>query len=291
MAAMKALSLLPESFAYGCAGFLGRLFFRCAKSRQAYAMRMLKNAFPSGKTDRELMRIGRVATGNIFKVGLDMTWANKVLRKGQFADRIDTSELATNRGNALIGVTPHLGSWEVGGMGVAQSLGNTYVIVKVSKNPLIQQFLEQSRAAFGLHLLPRRGGIRQLVGALRAGHVVIMAVDQNQRQRGAFAPFFGEMASNERSAATLAVRHGHAVFMASGIRIGSGFRFKLVVPRVLEPEITGDREADIMALIRRINEGMEDLIRSYPEQYLWIHNRYKTQPEPAASPVMPEPEG
>jgi len=91
-------------------------------------------------------------------------------------------------------------------------------------------------------------------------------------------PFFGRVASCERSAATLAVRRGYPLLVGCALRVGGRFRFRLVAGPPFVPERTGDVEADVLAAVRRINEHAEDLVRRFPDQYLWIHDRYRTRP-------------
>ena len=152
------------------------------------------------------------------------------------------------------------------------------MVVQSFKNPLQQRYITESRAKVGLHLHPRRGGIRGLARALARGCVGLQAVDQNQRRRGVFVPFFGRLASTERSAATLAVRKGYPIMVGSCRRVGRGFRFKTHIDALIYGEATGDTEADVERLVRRINERLEQHILAAPEQYLWIHNRYRTRP-------------
>lgn len=275
---MFCAGLLPEGIAYRCAAGLGRLFFRCSKRRQKIALRMLRNAYPERK-DADLLRLGRVATGNMFKVGLDMLRLGKCLESDTFRRRLDTEEFErTIPAPPFLGVTAHLGSWEVGGAGMSMCVGGADVVVQTFKNPLVQGFLERSRARANLRLHPRRGGIRGLARALEAGRVGLQAVDQNQRLRGIFVPFFGEIASTERAAATLALRKGYPVCVGCAVRTGVGFRFRLFTFPPIRPVSTGDREADIESLVREINARLEELVLRHPEQYLWIHDRYKTRP-------------
>jgi KDO2-lipid IV(A) lauroyltransferase len=153
----------------------------------------------------------------------------------------------------------------------------------VSRNPLLQRWILGNRQRGGLHIHPRRGGVRDLARALAAGGVGLQAVDQNQRLRGVFAPFFGEIASCERAAASLALRNGYPIVVGVALRKGHGFRFEFVA---LEPFVlrrTGDKQADLHAAVVRINQAIERLVRLAPEQYLWIHDRYRTK-APATAP-------
>jgi KDO2-lipid IV(A) lauroyltransferase len=143
------------------------------------------------------------------------------------------------------------------------------------KNPFAQRFMLASRMRGGLHVHDRRGGIRGITRALDAGCIVLQVADQHQRLRGLVAPFFGELASTERAAATLAVRKRCPFVVAAGIRTGTGFRFKFVIEEIIEPELTGDVQRDIQRLVERMNDALGRLILRFPEQYLWIHNRYR----------------
>src|SRR5690606_23361154 len=143
------------------------------------------------------------------------------------------------------------------------------------RNPLTAAFLKRRREAAGLVMHPRRGGIRPLVRALARRCPVLQVVDQNQRLRGVFVPFFGRLASTERSAATLAVRKGYPVFAGACVRSGGGFRFRFEVVPPFRASPTGDAESDVRAACRQINALVETLVLRHPDQYLWIHDRYR----------------
>ena len=95
-----------------------------------------------------------------------------------------------------------------------------------------------------------------------------------------FAPFFGKVASCERAAVSLALRHGYAIVVGAALRKGLRFRFELVAEEPFVPAKTGDKGGDLLRAVGQVNERLERLIRRAPEQYLWIHDRYRTQPEP-----------
>jgi len=272
---------MPKALAYGCAAALGRLYFRCSGRRRRLAMEFLRLAFPDpkDKTDADLYRIGSTATGNLFKVPLDMIYSTKIIEAGNFLDYADVEQTRKHMPEgAFLGVTAHLGSWEVAAIHYAAMGRETHVVVQSFKNPLQQRFITDNRRRTGLYLHPRRGGIRGLMKALARGCVGLQAVDQNQRRRGVFVPFFGKLASTERSAATLALRKGYPVMTGTCRRVGSGFRFKTFIDELIYPEVTGDLEEDVKRLARKINERLEQHILAAPDQYLWIHNRYRTRP-------------
>jgi KDO2-lipid IV(A) lauroyltransferase len=282
---------VPEIVAYRLASWLGQVYFLCAPRRRRFARRLLRNAFP-GRADRELRAIARRATGNLFMVPLDLVHATRWLARGRFLERVEVvgAPVGGLPPGPWIGVTAHLGSWEVAGITIAHLVPETHAVVRVFKNPLLQQFLARSRQACGLHLHARRGGVKDLARALARGAVGLQVVDQNQRLRGVFAPFFGELASCERGAAALALRGGYALRSGWTERLGRRFRFRMHLDGPIPFERTGDRRQDLARLVAAVNRRIEGYILRCPDQYLWIHDRYRTRPpaEPSLAPDADE---
>ena len=281
---MVGLAWLPETLAYGGAAAVGQAIFLCSKRRRRYALKFLRQAYPEGKTDRELLALARRATGNCLKFSIDMVKMRSVLRKGtldQYVDGLDRLREELPEGGLML-LTGHLGSWEVGATVIASLRQEAHVIVRGFENPMLRDLLENSRESAGLHLHPRRGGIRGLSRALKNGATALQVVDQNQRLRGVYVPFFGKMASTERAAATLAVRSGYPVGICFCPRVGKGFRFKFYVGKVIHPKVATNGSVAYRAkeLVREINAGLEEGILAYPDQYLWAHDRYRTQQIP-----------
>ncbi|MEC7583451.1 MAG: hypothetical protein VYE77_03975 [Planctomycetota bacterium] len=277
-------AVAPQWIGYGFAAWLGRTYFRCSKRRQQCALRFLRQAFPD-RSDAELLRIGRVSTGNFFKVPIDMARLTRWLERGRDLKAVvDTSavEGALPEPPYLVAAA-HLGSWEVGAVAMAQIAGEAHAIARVSKNPLLQQWILNNRQRGGLYVHPRRGGIRPLARAVQQGAIGLQAVDQHQRLRGVQATFFGRMASCERAAASLALRHGYSMVVGGAVRVGRGFRFRVVREPTITFERTGDRELDLRNAVEAVNRGLERMLRAHPEQYLWIHDRYRDRGA-AASP-------
>jgi KDO2-lipid IV(A) lauroyltransferase len=283
--AIGAAARVPQWLGYGTAALLGRLFFRVDRRRRRYALRFLRNAYPD-LTDRERLRLAARATAHLFKVPLDMARLTRLLaRGGDLRTVLDYRGSERELGSLTppyLGLTAHLGNWEVAAIGVAQWAGGAHGIARVAKNPLLNAWILHNRERGGLVIHPRRGGVRGLAHALRMGKVGLQVVDQNQRLRGVFAPFFGELASCERAGVTLALRHGYAIVVGAAIRRGHGFRFELVAEPPFTLASTGDHALDVQRGVERVNRALESLIRRAPEQYLWIHDRYRTQPRDAA---------
>ena len=280
-AAIGTAARVPQWLGYGCADLLGRAFFRCDGRRRGYALHFLRNAFPQASR-AELLRLGSRSTGNLFKVPLDLARLTRLLARGGDLRSVLDFRGAQQQLDALrppyLGLTAHLGNWEIAAAGVAWHAGGAHATARVSKNPLLQRWLLANRQRGGLVIHPRRGGARDLAKALAEGHVGLQVVDQNQRLRGVFAPFFGETASCERAGVSLALRRGYPIVVGAAIRRGRGFAFDFIAAEPFTVTPTGDRAADLRAGVERVNRAIEELVRRAPEQSLWIHDRYRTKP-------------
>ncbi|GAB4141923.1 MAG: hypothetical protein Fur0037_08920 [Planctomycetota bacterium] len=284
--AVALAALLPERLGYPLAAALGRLYFRCSRRRRRAALSFLGQAFP-GMPERERLRLARVATGNVFKVALDVAKLTRLIDRGRdLLEVVDCSGILGRLPDPpFVALTAHLGSWEVAAAAVARLCGEAHGVARVFRNERLQRWMLANRRKAGLHVHPRRGGIRGLARALERGAVGLQAVDQHQRLRGLRVPFFGKEASCERAAASLALRHGYPVLVGFARRQGPGFRFRMVASDPFVPRRTGDRAGDLEVLVREINARLEELIRMAPEQYLWIHERYRDRPEDGQEPA------
>ncbi len=277
MSAIWLAARVPERLGYGTAALLGRLYFRLDGRRRRHALVFLRQAFPD-RSDRELLRLGAEATGNVFKVPLDMARLTRLLaRGGDVLEVLDLGDAEPRLRHATpyIALSGHIGCWEVAGVTVGRITGKGYAIGRVARNPLLERWILGTRQRAGLVILPRRGGIRPFARALAEGGAGLMVVDQRQRLRSVLAPFFGRIASCERAAVSLAVRHGHPLMVGAALRVGHGFRFRIVLGEAFVPARTGDPEGDVYRGVCEVNRRLEELIRSAPEQYLWIHDRYR----------------
>ncbi len=272
------LCLLPEKLSYGLAAWLGSIHCRISKRRRTYALAMLRRAYPEETDEAKLLKLAEQGTGNLLKVSIDMALTTRRLKDGSFADYVDMSELRELELPApWIGVSGHLGGWESGAIGACFAGYEVHVTARGIRNPLLHDWVLESRRKAGMQIHDRRGGLRDVAAALDRGGVLMQVVDQYQRKRGVEADWFGSPVKCERAAAALAVRRGYPLLVATCVRVGSGFRFKWVNQEVVEAVQTGDRAADVQATVEKVNRGLERLILRYPEQYLWIHNRYRVK--------------
>lgn len=184
-------------------------------------------------------------------------------------------EAAHARGQGIVFLTPHLGSFEVAAQAYAEHFGARSpitVLYRPARKVWLRPLIEQARQRPGLATAPATlAGVRQLIRALRAGQTVGLLPDQVPPQgMGVWAPFFGHPAYTMTLAARLVAQTGAAVILAFGERLPAGRGYRVHVAALAEPL---PDEAESAAAC--INRAMEHLILQSPGQYLWGYNRYK----------------
>jgi KDO2-lipid IV(A) lauroyltransferase len=180
---------------------------------------------------------------------------------------------AKARGNGVLFATAHLGNWELSAYAHALLTEPMNVVVRPLDNPLVDAIVERRRGLSGNILLSKRDFARSIFQALRRNEPVGILVDQNSSvENGAFVSFFGTPACANLTFAKLAARSGAAVI--PGFATWSEKERRYILRFYPEVEITGDAVEDT----RRIQHAIETAIRETPDQWLWIHRRWKTRP-------------
>ncbi len=180
---------------------------------------------------------------------------------------------AKARGRGILFATAHLGNWELSAFAHALLSEPMNVVVRPLDNLAIDAIVERRRSLSGNKLLSKRDFARSILHALRNNEAVGILVDQNSSaDAGVFVPFFGRLACSGSTFAKLAARSGAAVI--PGFAVWRAELGRYVLKFYPEIEITGDAAADTAA----IQSAVEAAIRTWPDQWLWIHRRWKTRP-------------
>ncbi|MCB2200344.1 lysophospholipid acyltransferase family protein [bacterium] len=183
---------------------------------------------------------------------------------------------AFERGRGTFITAGHHGNWEYAGAMAAQYGFPTTFVVGEQTNDDIEELMDDLRRAAGLHIVKRKSAPRGIPKALKANHLVAMMIDQDARSRGIFIDFFGRPASTFKGVGLFAVKYNPSVLFMRTWRDEKG----VIQVRCDEVEVpqTGDTEADILTLMTDLTNRLEDHIRTVPDQYLWLHKRWKTPP-------------
>lgn len=197
---------------------------------------------------------------------------------------------AVDQGRGIVMATAHFGNWELGGASVAARGIPTDAVVQKQRNPLVERDVAALRQALGVRQIDRRHAPRQVLRSLREGRLIGFVADQNAGRHGVFVPFFGTPASTHRGAALFAIRSGAPLFFGVALRQPDGGYECRVSP--VETDRTGSLDEAVTRLTAAFTRRLEDEIRTAPEQYFWLHNRWRTRPppdEPASREGNPPP--
>ncbi len=276
LALVGMLRRLPLRVAAALAGVCGRLLDlalprlrRTAMSNLAMAMPELDPQRRKAITDGVFESIGRVLLAFARFPDLD---------RGNIAQWIEYEgyehyEAAKLRGRGVLFATGHLGNWELSAFAHGLMSEPMNVVVRPLDNPLIDRLVERRRALSGNRIIEKRDFARSILRALAANEAVGILVDQNTSlDSGVFVDFFGIPACTGATFARLAAHTGATVIPGFAVWVAQEGRYRLkFYPPV---EITGDLIADT----QRVQHAVERAIREYPDQWLWIHRRWKTRP-------------
>ncbi len=188
----------------------------------------------------------------------------------------DHFEEALGRGKGVLFATAHLGNWELSAFAHALMAAPMHVVVRPLDNPKIDALVSSYRKASGNHVIQKKDFARGILKALSANEAVGILIDQNTGlEEGVFVDFFGIPACANPGIARLAAHSGAAVI--PGFALWSEVERRYVLRFYPPVEITGDPAADT----QRLQSSIEAVIREHPDQWLWIHRRWKTRPEGA----------
>ena len=179
---------------------------------------------------------------------------------------------AKRRGNGVLFATAHLGNWELSAFAHALMAEPMSVVVRPLDNPVLDRFVSARRALSGNRILGKKDFLRGILEALRRNEAAGILIDQDAGPGGIFVDFFGRQASVDAGFAKLAHKTGAAVI--PGFALWSDAEQRHVLKFLPIVEMTGDLASDT----QRLHSILEQQIRAHPDQWLWMHRRWKTRP-------------
>ena len=187
---------------------------------------------------------------------------------------------AIAQGHGVILFTGHVGAWELSSFGLSLFGHPLSFLVRRIDNPKIEAMIDRIRSGPGNRTIDKRSAAREMLAILREGGTLGILVDLNTLGREAiFVDFFGIPAATTFIVAKLALRTGASVLPVFAPWDDDHKRFRLKIGAPLPMENTGDEDEDVRRLTQQYTRVVEDYVRRYPDQWLWIHRRWKTRPE------------
>lgn len=262
--------------------FIGNIFYRISKKRQIIAYENIRLAYAGEKNKEEIETIASESFISLALTVMEfMKFHNSKIREllNESSDEIKkVFEKAKNlhkESGGCIFVTPHIGSWELLPH-VSAALEIPMVIVaRPLDNIYLEKLLFKKRIDSGQMIIPKRNAMFILQKTLQSGKSIGMLPDQSTK-KGIHVNFFGRKAYTTPVPAILSTTYKKPIVVVACCRSKDGKSFEGIVSDPIYPqEHTSERE-EITRITIKMNKEMEAIIRKYPDQYLWMHNRWKT---------------
>ena len=260
------------------------VYARCSKRRVERARTNIARCFPELPRD-ETERIAVESMRHMFELFLvDAVVMPKMVHEWSWQRYATLSDF----GEALdlllgdepcIFLTGHVGNWEFLGYFLALIGFRMTALARPLDNPLVYEWLLKTRESSGLRVLTKWGATDELQQIVQRGGKIAFIADQNAGDDGLFIPFFNRLASSYKSIGLLAMRYRIPIVAGMARRVGHRFRFDVSAMDIIRPKDWESQEDPLYYITARYNRAIERMIRAAPEQYLWVHRRWKSRPK------------
>lgn len=274
-------SFLPHAWAIRLGRMAGRLVFYMDARHRHVSLKNLKIAFPHLRAS-ERWRIALRAFESVGKTflefpGLRRQKSEEILGRVRYVGW-DHYWKATEGGKGILILTLHMGNWEL--MALSHGFRGSPPLAFVARpldNPYLEGWVARVRGRSGNRMINKRGALRQVVRYLREGYAVGLLMDQATMD-GLFVDLFAHPAGSSAAIAYLAVRSGAPILPIYIVRDPSDNTYTMYAEPAIPISVTGRRSEDVLENTKRCQKVLEDIIRRNPEQYFWMHRRWKGSP-------------
>ena len=279
---VAVVQAVPQAWAFGVAELLALALYRLDKRHRAVAADNLRHAFPEYPPAR-IDGLVRGCYRHFALIVVEMTLLPRKLNAGnwrKFGTLVNAAPVLgglLDRRPLLI-VTAHFGNWEFAGYALGALGFRTFAIARVLDNPHLERFLNRFRQGTGQTVIAKKDDFDRLTRAMAGGAKVATLADQDAGPRGVFVPFFGRPASAHKAVAIMALEFDARIVVIGVPRVGGPLQYEIVCEDSFDAAEYADRPDAVRAITERYHAALERLIRRHPEQYFWLHRRWKTRP-------------
>lgn len=230
--------------------------------------------------------IRRTARGSLRHLGMlivEVVYAPRLMKVNASFGHIRLKNMSETlhlllQDRPVIIVTGHYGNWELLNCVLAVMGFTSYSVARHLPNPYLHRYVFGMREKNGQRIIIKKGATTAVADVLDARQIVCFLADQNAGKRGLFVDFFGRPASTFRSIALLARAYDAPVVVTAATRLGQTFKYEFVTEEVIYPHQWQDRDDPTLWITATYTQAIERVARRHPEQYLWVHRRWKTRP-------------
>ena len=284
---VKLLGMLPRPLARAVGIAFGLAIYTVHGRLRKVGLRNLTIAFPqkSVRERRRLLRGEFISLGRqLAEVCLFPRYTRENVSQVVIYEGFENFERAYARGKGVLFLTGHIGAWELSAFAHSLQGHPLSIVMRSLDNPHVDALLHRYRTMHGNRTVDKDDFVRGLLSAMREGETVGILMDTNMTPpQGVFVDFFGIPACTASGLARIALRTDAAV--VPGFTVWDSKLRKYILHFLPSVELvrTADNEADIVANTAKFTSVIEEIIRRYPDQWLWVHRRWKTRPPGGAS--------
>ncbi len=265
------------------AATIGSAYYRFGRRHRQRAMGHIARSFPE-MPPAEVERVAEESVRSLFQMFMVESVAiPRLLTPSAWPNYVGTSGVHAPlqillQDRPVLMVTGHCGNWELLGFVLALLGFRMSALARPLDNPWLDRWIRSVREARGLEILTKWGATTEVQKIIEARGRVGFIADQNAGDDGLFVPFFGRLASSYKSIGLLAMRYEVPIVAGCARRIGDRFQYELECSDIILPEEWRDQPDPLFYITARFNRAIEATIRRAPEQYLWVHRRWKSRP-------------
>ncbi|MDH4070654.1 MAG: hypothetical protein OEV30_09525 [Ignavibacteria bacterium] len=278
----EAVSQIVRPLSYRAVGRLGRWYgslgYYCLRIRRARTLTNLRFAFPQ-KTEEERKAIAAGAYRNFGIAIMQLLWsryatADQLKQVVRIPDRRILNE-CLDAGKGIVLLSAHFGCWEFIAQGLRLQIGHPInSIVQRQRNQYIDRIIDRTRRRHGNSTISKGVQSRASLTVLKSGGILGLLGDQSGPKESIFVDFFGRAAATHRGPAAFSLKTGSPILFVVLVRQSDG-TYDAIMDRVQDQDLKGYSEEAIVELTRRHVSLLEKRIREHPDQWLWMHNRWK----------------
>jgi Kdo2-lipid IVA lauroyltransferase/acyltransferase len=278
------IQAIPLGVYQDLAGVLAWIAYRVDRRHRKVAQENLRQAFPGRLDDCQIDRLVRGTYRHFCGLFLEIiylpryvnpyNWKHflKIPGKGKLVGWLLS-------GRPLMIVTGHFGNWEMAGYCLGMLGFTGHAVARPLDNPYLDDYLRRFRESTGQKLLAKHGDFAKMQSILDSAGVIATLADQDAGARGLFVDFFGRPASTHKAIALLALEHQVPMIVVGARKIKEPMVYELLIEDYILPEDYRDRPDAVIALTQRFTSALERIVRQAPDQYFWLHRRWKHQPK------------
>ncbi|MDY6906328.1 MAG: lysophospholipid acyltransferase family protein [Thermodesulfobacteriota bacterium] len=272
---------IPRQHHLPLAKLLGKYLHTLDKKHRRIVADNLTQAFGHTLSEKEIRILARAVFVHLARLLFEIGWFTR-LKAGNLPDTFTIeglehyrNALAKNRG--VFALTAHLGNWELLPVATMLGLKNAGFVYRPLDTKPLDMFFSEQRSRFGAAMIPSARAMRKILRYIKGKGTMFLLMDQNvDWYEGVFVDFFGSRACTNKGLALMALKTEAPVLPVFMIRESQGF--KLVFGREIPLIKTGDKTRDVEENTRQYNKTLEAFICRYPDQWFWVHQRWKTRP-------------